>query len=259
MKISIIGAGAMGGSFARGLLLGSKFKPQDITVANPREDKLAPLSKLGASVTTDNIAAADGADIIAIVVKPWLVEKVAREISPVIDSESQIILNLAAGIKESELREWLSDSKGNSPALFQIMPNIAIALRESMTFIVPMKASEQQTHLVKEIFDDLGKSLVVSDRQLSAGTALSGCGIAYAMRYVRAASEGGVELGFKADTAKDIVLQTMKGAVALLESTGNHPEAEIDKVTTPGGLTIRGLNAMEAAGFSSAVIAGLKA
>ncbi len=259
MKISIIGAGAMGGSLARGLLLGNKFKPQDITVANPHEDKLAPLSKLGASVTTDNVAAADGADIIAIVVKPWLVEKVAREISPVIDSESQIILNLAAGIKESELREWLSDSKGNSPALFQIMPNIAIALRESMTFIVPMKASEQQTHLVKEIFDDLGKSLVVSDRQLSAGTALSGCGIAYAMRYVRAASEGGVELGFKADTAKDIVLQTMKGAVALLESTGNHPEAEIDKVTTPGGLTIRGLNAMEAAGFSSAVIAGLKA
>jgi len=89
--------------------------------------------------------------------------------------------------------------------------------------------------------------------------ALASCGIAYVMRYIRAASEGGVELGMYASDAKKIVMQTMLGAVKLLESTGNHPEAEIDKVTTPGGITIRGLNAMEANGFTTAVIEGLKA
>lgn len=259
MKIAIIGAGAMGGSLARGLLQGSIFKPQDICVANPHEDKLQPLAELGASVTTSNIEASRGADVVALVVKPWLVERVARDIRPVVDAERQIVLNLAAGISASQLTEWLSDVKGHCPALFQIMPNLAISLRQSMTFIQPLRATDGQTATVKRIFDDLGRSIIADERQMQAGTSLSGCGIAYAMRYCRAATEGGVELGFKADVAKDIVLQTMQGAVALLASSGNHPEAEIDKVTTPGGLTIRGLNAMEAAGFSAAVIAGLKA
>lgn len=259
MKIAIIGAGAMGGSLARGLLQGSLFKPQDICVANPHNQKLQPLAELGAKVTTSNIMAAREADIVALVVKPWMVEKVAREIAPTVKPDNTIVLNLAAGISGQQLAGWLADHEGHSPALLQIMPNLAIALRQSMTFIQPIKATAEQTATVKRIFDDLGQSIVVDERQMQAGTALSGCGIAYAMRYVRAATEGGVELGFPAGTAKDIVLQTISGAVALLASSGNHPEAEIDKVTTPGGLTIRGLNAMEAAGFSAAVIAGLKA
>jgi pyrroline-5-carboxylate reductase len=105
----------------------------------------------------------------------------------------------------------------------------------------------------------MGSTLITEERLLAAGTTLASCGIAYAMRYVRAASEGGVEIGFKADDAKAIVLQTVKGAVELLQTNGNHPEAEIDKVTTPGGVTIKGLNEMEHAGFSSAVIRGIKA
>ncbi len=105
----------------------------------------------------------------------------------------------------------------------------------------------------------MGESLIVDEKLMGAGTTLASCGIAYAMRYVRASVEGGVELGFKADDAKKIVLETVKGAVALLQANGNHPEAVIDKVTTPGGVTIRGLNEMEHAGFTSAVIRGLKA
>ena len=104
----------------------------------------------------------------------------------------------------------------------------------------------------------LGQTRVVGEKQLRAGTLLASCGIAYAMRYIRAASEGGVEIGFRADDAKDIVLQTVKGAVALLQATGEHPEQAIDRVTTPGGITIRGLNAMEQAGFTKAVVEGLK-
>jgi pyrroline-5-carboxylate reductase len=129
-----------------------------------------------------------------------------------------------------------------------------------MTFIVPMaEAQPQQTDHVKELFDSMGKSILTDEQHLAAGTTLASCGIAYAMRYVRAASEGGVELGFKADEAKQIVMQTMKGAVELLQATGLHPEAAIDLVTTPGGVTIKGLNEMEHNGFTSSVIKGLKA
>ena len=112
---------------------------------------------------------------------------------------------------------------------------------------------------MKAIFDTMGNTLITDEAHLAAGTTLASCGIAYAMRYIRAASEGGVELGFKADQAKEIVMQTMLGAVKLLEASGLHPEAAIDLVTTPGGVTIKGLNEMEHAGFTSAVIRGLKA
>ena len=120
-------------------------------------------------------------------------------------------------------------------------------------------ASDEQVKSVSDIFSRLGSVMVIDENQMTACMALASCGIAYAMRYVRAASEGGVELGVKADLAKDIVLQTMQGAAALLQTTGAHPEAEIDKVTTPGGITIKGLNAMEAHGFTTSVIEGLKA
>ena len=109
------------------------------------------------------------------------------------------------------------------------------------------------------MFDMLGTTLLTDEQHLGAGTTLASCGIAYAMRYIRAAAEGGVELGFRADDAKRIVMQTMRGAVELLQATGLHPEAAIDLVTTPGGVTIKGLNEMEHAGFTSAVIRGLKA
>ena len=143
---------------------------------------------------------------------------------------------------------------------FLVIPNIAIAQLSSMTFIAPAAAVEQQhVDQVKELFDTMGKSIITDEQHLGAGTTLASCGIAYAMRYIRAASEGGVELGFKADEAKQIVMQTMKGAVELLEATGLHPEAAIDLVTTPGGVTIKGLNEMEHAGFTSSVIRGLKA
>jgi pyrroline-5-carboxylate reductase len=185
-------------------------------------------------------------------------EEIINEIKDSIDYNHQIIINMAAAIKADTLFSWL-DKNGQKPVLFQVIPNIAIAQKTSMTFIVPCGASHKQTSIVKEVFDDLGKSLITDETHLGAGTTLASCGIAYAMRYVRAASEGGVELGFKADIAKEIVLQTLKGAVELLQTTGMHPETAIDQVTTPGGLTIKGLNTMEKNGFSNAVIEGLKA
>ena len=129
-----------------------------------------------------------------------------------------------------------------------------------MTFVShSATASAQQVANVEAIFNALGKAAVIEERLMGAATSLCSCGIAFAMRYVRAATEGGVELGIYPNDAKQYVLQTLRGAVELLEATGNNPEVEIDKVTTPGGITIKGLNAMEAHGFTIAVIEGLKA
>lgn len=258
MKIAIIGAGAMGGAMADGFIKSGAVKPADISVANPTAQKLEHFALQGASVTTDNKTAAEGADIVIIAVKPWLVEQVVNELKPVLNYTRQTIITVAAGISGSQFTAWLNKDDV-VPQTFIVIPNTAIAVLASMTFIVPVNATAHTTAIVKALFDNVGQTMVTDERHLSAGMTLASCGIAYAMRYVRAAAEGGVELGFKADMAKDIVLQTMKGAVELLQANGNHPEAEIDKVCTPGGLTIRGLNEMEHAGFTSAVIRGLKA
>ncbi len=258
MKITVIGAGEMGGAFAAGLLKGSLFNPSDITVANPHEGKLAKFAQLGASVTTDNKVAADGADFVAIVVKPGVVKTVIDEIKGELDYKKQTIINMAASITIAQLEQWL-EKDGEVPEIFQAIPNIGIEEKASMTFIAPNAKGAANIGRVKSIFDDLGQSMVTGENLLFAGTAMAGCGIAYVMRFMRAASEAGVELGFKADDAKNIIVQTMNGAVKLLQANGGHPEAEIDKVTTPGGMTIRGLNAMEKNGFSNAVIEGIKA
>ncbi len=258
MKISVIGAGEMGGAFAAGLLKSELFTPSDITVANRTAPKLERFAQQGASVTTDNRVAAAGADIVALVVKPGVVRQVINEIKDELDYRKQIIVNMAASITIEMLEEWL-EKDGEVPAICQAIPNIGIEEKASVTFLTPNKACAEKMDKIEAIFQDLGEAMTVSENLLFAGTAMAGCGIAYVMRFMRAATEAGVELGFRAGDARNIIIQTMEGAVRLLKATGDHPEAAIDKVTTPGGMTIRGLNAMERGGFSSAVIEGIKA
>ena len=247
----------MGGATVEGLIKGQQFKNEDITVSDPSQAVVEKFSGMGVSVTTDNKLAAETADIVCVVVKPWLVERVLKDIKPELDPKKQILVVIAAGVPSASIQEWLGEQ---CPPLFLVIPNIAIAEMQSMTFIVPSVATQSQhIELVQAIFDEMGSTLITDEQHLAAGTTLASCGIAYAMRYIRAASEGGVELGFKADDAKQIVMQTMKGAVELLQASGMHPEQAIDLVTTPGGVTIKGLNEMEHAGFTSAVIRGLKA
>ena len=246
----------MGGATVEGLIKGEQFRNEDITVADPSEAVIDKFAKTGVSVTTDNKLAAETADIVCVVVKPWLVERVLKDIKPELNPNKQILIVIAAGVSSASIKEWLGEQ---CPSLFLAIPNIAIAEMASMTFVVPVGASEEQVQTVVNIFDEMGTTLITDEQHLAAGTTLASCGIAYAMRYIRAAAEGGVELGFKADDAKKIVMQTMKGAVELLEASGLHPEAAIDLVTTPGGVTIKGLNEMEHAGFTSSVIRGLKA
>ncbi|MDE6402909.1 MAG: NAD(P)-binding domain-containing protein [Muribaculaceae bacterium] len=256
MKVAGTGAGAMGAAMATGLA-DAGIMPNHITVANPHYEKLAPLQEAGMTVTTDNCLAVKNADLIVIAVKPWIVPEVIEQLKACIDYDRQEVTVIVAGISSHELKAMMLKESGTQlPVLSIAMPNTAMTLRQSMTFIV--EANGKANNAVKS-FGLLGKVMTIEERLLPAATALASCGIAYAMRYVRAASEGGVELGFRASQAQEIVVETLKGAAALLSRQGAHPETEIDKVTTPGGITIKGLNAMEAAGFSAAVIAGLKA
>ena len=261
MKLSIIGAGNTGGAIACGLGSSKIINASDIYCADLSQEALRKIKEANADIntTTDCKEIVENADIVIVAVKPWLMETVISEIKEKMDYSHQIFISIAAGINFIDLHSFLKNNEGNIPAIFRIIPNTAIAVKESVNLVSEYNATQEQINTVKNIFDELGLTILIEERLMTAGTALSSCGIAHAFRYIRAAMEGAVELGLNTELAKKIELQTLKGAVTLLETSNNHPEAEIDKVTTPGGITIKGLNAMEEAGFTNSVIKGLKA
>ncbi len=260
MIISIIGAGNMGGAVARGIL--KSTSAHTVRISNPSTAKLDALRSEFPQVetTTDNCKAVSGADLIILAVKPWLIAQVIAEISGALSYEHQVIASLAGGVSLTDI-DALLPRPANSPAptLCHIMPNTAIALGSSMTFIATLRSTPALDETLLRLFAPMGKAMLIKEELMPAATALASCGIAFALRYIRAAMEGGVELGFRPAEAQGIVCQTLQGAIDLLTQEGAHPETEIDKVTTPGGLTIRGLNAMEEAGFTTSVQQGLRA
>jgi len=257
LKIAVIGAGNMGGAIARGLAKGSLVAAANISVSDVAEKNLAAIKAEQPQIftTTSNAEAVKNADIIILAVKPWLVETVAAEIEKKIDYKKQIIVSVAAGVDFSKLVDFFD----SDATLFRVIPNTAIDVLQSVSTISALNATAEQEEIILNLFGELGKTFLVPESQLNAFMSLSSCGIAYAFRYIRAAMEGGVEMGIYPNVAKEVVLQTLRGAIDLIEANDSHPEVEIDKVTTPGGITIKGLNEMEANGFTNAVIKGLKA
>ena len=252
----------MGGATARGMAQGTRVAPGDICVSNPSQGKLEALKAdfPAMRVTNDNRECVRGADLVILAVKPWKMEEVITEIRDELDYGQVSVASMAGGLGTEAVSRMLDRGDGAVlPPVFYLIPNTAIAVRQSMTFISGVRASREMEQWMVQAFGELGDAMWVEERLMGAGMALASCGIAYAMRYVRAATEGGVELGMYARDAQRIVAQTLKGAVALLQANQSHPEQEIDKVTTPGGITIRGLNAMEQAGFTNSVVQGLKA
>lgn len=210
-----------------------------------------------AEITTDNVSAVKSADIVVLAVKPYIAPGVFEEIKNHI-REGAVILSVIAVLTIEELQKQL-DGEAKRLKILRIVPTTAIKYGKSVTFISAAKDVEASTlKEAEEIFNRSGKAFVVKEKELPACTALASCGIAYFLRFIRAAAEGSVELGLKAGFATRIAALTAEGAAALL-ADGAHPEAEIDKVTTPGGITIRGLNALEANGFTHAVISALRA
>lgn len=257
LKIAIIGAGNMGGAIARGLSKGTLIQAKNISVSDVSQINLDVIKKFDKEMITNNsnLEIIKNADIIVLAVKPWLVEVIADEIEKKIDYKKQLLVSIAAGVDFAKL----ADLFDTDATMFRVIPNTGIDVLQSVSTISSFNASSEQEAQIVAIFAELGKAFLVPEKQLNAFMSLSSCGIAYAFRYIRAAIAGGVEMGIYPDVAKDVVIQTLRGAIDLLEANGTHPEVEIDKVTTPGGITIKGLNEMEANGFTNAVIKGLKA
>jgi pyrroline-5-carboxylate reductase len=254
-KIAIIGGGNLGTAIAQGLVKSKFSKPADVTVTKRNVATADAIKKLGVGVTSDNVAAVKQSDVIILAVKPFQVQAVLQEFKTAL-KQPKILISVVTGVSVNDIDEVLGKNK---IAVFRAMPNTAIAIQESITCICHTRATQEQTKLVNDLFTTLGKIVNIDEKLMDAATVLGACGTAYAMRYIRANIQGGIEIGFDAATASLIAAQTVKGAAELLLKNGNHPEYEIDKVTTPKGCTIAGLNEMEHQGFSSSLIRGVVA
>lgn len=245
----------MGGAIARGLAQGGTVRQEDITVSNPSKGKLELLRSEypGIRTTTENADAVREADIVVLAVKPWYVEQVLSFIR--MDPDRQILVSVASGVDF----DGLAKSVGPEMTMFRIIPNTAISQLESMTLIASRNASKEQEDWMVGLFDQMGSTMLLPEEKLDAATSLASCGIAYVFKYIQAAMQAGVEMGISPKDAQKLAAQSAKGAAEVLLRADTHPSVEIDRVTTPGGITIKGVNELEHGGFASVVIKALKA
>lgn len=254
-KIAVIGAGNMGASIVASLPA-ERFDV--VCTARTR----ATLERLKSSLphietTLSNSEAVADADIVVLAVKPYMVAEVAGQIASCLRLGA-LVMSVVAALPISDLKSLLAaDSRGIK--VMRVIPNTAIRYGKSVTFIAAAEdVDAAMLQVATDIFNLSGKAFVIPEKDMAACTALASCGIAYFLRFIRSCVEGSVELGLRPGFATEVAALTAEGAAALLKS-GAHPEQEIDKVTTPGGLTIRGLNALEAGGMTPAVISALRA
>lgn len=256
-KISIIGAGNMGAAIARGAV---RANCGSVCVSNPSMPKLQALAAEcpGILTTTSNIEAARSADILILAVKPWKLQGVIDEIAPALEPERQSIVSIAGGVSLDDIDEMLAGAADvrnlQTGAIFHVIPDTAISVGHGMTFVSSKRASQEQTGAVEELFASMGDVAVIEERLMGAATALSSCGIAYAYKYIQASVQAGVQLGFYPRQALEYTIATVDGSIAMLRANGTLPQQEIDRVTTPGGMTIKGINSLEKSAFASAVI-----
>jgi pyrroline-5-carboxylate reductase len=254
MKATIIGAGNIGLALASGLAESKTCKPNEITLTRRNVKSLSDWNKKGYRTEADNKKSIAGANTIFICVLPQQLNEVLEEIKSDIDIKNQLIVSVVTGAHTSVFKEIL----GDKVRIIRAMPNTAMRVRESMTCLSSSNATQKDLNMVQALFDTMGQSIIIDENMMSAATALCACGIAFFLRTIRAASQGGVEIGFHAEEAVKIAAQTALGAAKLLTENKSHPEQEIDKVTSPKGCTIAGLNEMEHQGLSSAMIKGIK-
>jgi len=254
MKAAIIGGGNIGMALAEGLAEAGVCNHEEIVITRRDAAGLAAIARIGFTASSDNLEAIRGAEAIFICVLPQQLDAVLLQLTSAIDLQKQLLVSVVTGAHTEVFRKAL----GEDLRIIRAMPNTAMKVRESMTCIAAVNATDRDITMVQDLFNTMGQSLLIKEDMMSAATALCACGIAFFLRTIRAASQGGVEIGFHAHDALKIATQTAFGAAKLLIENGTHPEEEIDKVTSPKGCTIAGLNEMEHQGLSSAFIKGIK-
>lgn len=254
-KIAIIGGGNLGAAIADGLIMSEFSRPVEITITRRNLSPLSRFAERGCMVHSDNKKAVRDAEVVILAVKPYNYADITKEIKPLLNPKKHVVVSVITGVWVEQLQKAI----GKPVPVIRAMPNTAIAIQQSMTCLSHAGTTKAQLDYITELFSQLGKTALIDEKLMDAATVLGACGTAYAMRYIRANIQGGIEIGFDAATASLIAAQTIKGAAELLLEKGTHPEQEIDKVTTPKGCTIAGLNEMEHQGFSSSLIRGLVA
>jgi len=250
-KIAILGAGNLGISIATGIVEKKLKLPSDIFLTRRHTGLLDKYRDLGYGVSSDNKKAVEQSEIIFLCVQPKQIDALIEVIKPVLRKD-HILVSVITGVSLDLLREKIS----GVVQLVRAMPNTAVAIGQSMTCLATQGA-DTALEKVEPLFQTLGLTLLIEERLMQAATVLGASGIAFFMRYLRAATQAGVQMGFDTEEAQKIAVQTAKGAASLILVHNSHPEVEIDKVTTPQGCTIEGLNEMEHQGFSSSLIKGV--
>ena len=251
--VGILGGGNLGGALARGWTRSDLLKPADIHVTRRHEDKLQDLRDAGFRTGADNLQAVAASDCVLVAVQPGQLDGVLTEIAPALDPARHSVISVVTGVSIAQLREKL----GNEIPVVRAMPNTAVETLSSMTCLAVDRDDSPGLEPARKLFDAVGRTMVIDEEMMIPATALCACGIAFFLRTIRAAAQGGTEIGFHADEALTLAAQTARGAAELALRGGNHPEGEIDRVTTPRGCTIAGLNELEHRGFSSAMIRGI--
>jgi len=253
MKIAVLGGGNLGRALAQGWVAAGLAPTGDVRVTRRQTEKLDDLARDGFEVGDDNRAAVEASDVVVLAVQPQQLKELLEDVGPSLDPEHHRVVSVVSGASIAGLREALP----HGVPVVRAMPNTAVSIGESMTCLSADDGDEQALTEAVALFDAVGKTLVIREEMMVPATALCACGVAFFLRCIRAASQGGIEIGFHPEEALLLAGQTARGAAALSLKEDTHPEEEIDRVTTPRGCTIAGLNEMEHQGLSSALIKGL--
>ena len=241
-KLAVLGAGKLGGILLRAYLEQKLFAPKNVTATVRHEEKAAALAKtLGVTATTDNAEAVRGADIVLLGVKPQVVGEVLKETKPEIDKDA-LVISVAASVPTTYIEQRL----GDKVPVVRAMPNTCSAVGVGMTGICKgVHASAEHLDIAKSLFNAVGRTVVVDEKNMDAVTGLSASGPAFAYIILESLAEAGVKVGLPRDVATLLAAQTMKGSASVVLETGDHPALLKDSVTTPAGCTIDGILELE--------------
>jgi pyrroline-5-carboxylate reductase len=241
-KLAVLGAGKLGGILLRAYLKSGLFSAKRVAATVKHAEKAATLAKeLGVSVTTNNREAAKGADIILLGVKPTGVAEVLKEIAPEL-SEDTLVVSVAASVPTSYIEQHI----GTKVPVVRAMPNTCSRVDSGMTGICRgTHACAEHLEMARAMFDAVGRTVVVDEKNMDAVTGLSASGPAFAYIILESLAEAGVKVGLPRDVSTLLAAQTMKGAASVVLETGDHPALLKDSVTTPAGCTIDGILELE--------------
>jgi pyrroline-5-carboxylate reductase len=241
-RIAVLGAGKMGGILLKALIEKHQLLPERVRATVAHQSRAQELShKLGVIVTTDNLAAVEGADVILVCVKPQVVQELMEEIRPKA-SPNQLVISVAASVHTSQIE----DALGAKIAVIRAMPNTPCVLGQGMTALCQGKyARGEHVQAAAALFNVVGRTVVVDEKHMDAVTGLSASGPAYIYIILESLAEAGVKVGLPRDVATLLAAQTTLGAATVVLETGDHPALLKDAVTTPAGCTIDGILELE--------------